>query len=92
MIIHKSFFPFLDKQVMKDKRLLISWPLAVITTVSYIYIYRSNPLDNEIDFGLINLLALLLVIIVSFLLKGEFKRHIAIIILLLIFIGIYFLI
>jgi len=60
---------------------------------SFVYLYyRSNPLDNEIDFGLINLLALLLVIIVSFLLKGEFKRHIAIIILLLIFIGIYFLI
>lgn len=77
---------------MKDKRLIISWPVFILIILLYFYIYRRNPLDNEFDFGLINIILLILVLVINSLTKHEFIRHIVTIIFVLIFIGIYFLI
>ncbi|RNC64928.1 hypothetical protein D7D25_09975 [Proteiniphilum sp. X52] len=77
---------------MKDKRLIISWPLFAFTFFIYFYIYKKNPLDKMYDFGLINIVLLLFVIIINYILKEKYTRHMVTIILFLIFIGIYFLI
>ncbi len=78
---------------MKDKRLIISWPILILTGISYLYIYVRNPLGKEFDSGLIAMIVAWCALIISFLfVKKEFIRQITAITLLLIFIGIYFLV
>jgi membrane protease YdiL (CAAX protease family) len=78
---------------MKDKRLILSWPILILTGILSLYFYVGNPLDKEFDSGLIAMLLSLSNLIILFLFKKRnyFIKQIIGIILLLVFIGIYFL-
>lgn len=77
---------------MKDKRLVISCPILILTGILYLYFYVGNPLDKEFDSGLIAMLLALSGVIILSLLKTRkyFIKQIIGIIIFLIFIGIYF--
>ncbi len=78
---------------MKDKRLIISVPVLILVGILYLYIYVGDPLEKEFDKGLMAvILAVCLLITTLCFSKREFIRQIIAIILVLIFIGIYFLI
>lgn len=34
---------------MKDKRLILSWPILILTGILSLYFYVGNPLDKEFD-------------------------------------------
>lgn len=60
---------------MKDKRLILSWPILILTGILYLYFYVGNPLDKEFDSGLIAMLLALSNLIILFLfLKSASKK------------------
>ncbi|RNC64923.1 hypothetical protein D7D25_09950 [Proteiniphilum sp. X52] len=79
---------------MKDKRILITFPLLIIIGILYLYFYVENPLEKVFDSGSIAMILVLSGIIVFLLYRKRsyFTKQIIGIILLLIFICIYFLI
>ncbi len=78
---------------MKDKRLIISVPILILVGILYLYIYVGDPLEKEFDKGLMAVILAVCFLITNLCSsKQEFIRQVISIILVLIFIGIYFLI
>ena len=51
---------------MKDKGLIISWPILILTGNSNLYIYVGKPLEKELDSGLVAMIVACSALIIYF--------------------------
>lgn len=76
---------------MKDKRLIITYPLLILAGIFSLYVYIKNPHQKEFDKSSMAMILATCGLIISLLFKREFTRQIIIIIILAIYTSAYFL-